>query len=117
MINIKTFEHALRGIAHALRTEKNLQIHMMLLMVVVILAFVLTCSPVEWALLLLCFSSVISLELMNTSIEKLCDKIESKHDEHIKLTKDIAASAVLFASLCSAIIGCIIFLPKLLNSL
>jgi len=66
------------------------------------------------AIIWLCFAMVIGIELINTSIEALCDKVEPKQDPQIKKVKDIAAGAVLFVSICAAIVGLYIMLPKLL---
>ena len=58
---------------------------------------------------------VLSLELMNTAIEKICDLISKDIHPVIKVVKDISAAAVLIAAIGSLFTGAIIFLPKLLN--
>jgi diacylglycerol kinase len=50
---------------------------------------------------------------LNTSVEKICDAVTKEHNEHIKLSKDVAAAAVLISSLVALIVGSSIFLPKL----
>ncbi len=81
------------------------------------MALLLHISRIEWLMIILCFGFVFSAELINTSIERLSDKVCLEQDLFIKQTKDLAASAVLFAALCSAVIACIIFIPKLMAML
>ena len=71
----------------------------------------------EMAIIWICFAMVMGAELLNTSIEKLCDKVESKEDPQIKIIKDVAAGAVLFISICAAVIGLYIILPKFLDNI
>lgn len=115
MINIKSFWFAITGLVHAIYIERNLKIHFGALIVVCITAGITHCTPIEWSLLILCFSVVIGLETMNTAIEKNCDMTTTYYSSEIRIIKDVAAGAVFFASVCSAVIGCIILLPKILE--
>lgn len=67
----------------------------------------------EWCIVLLCTASVISAELINTSLELTVDLAMPEQNEKAGQAKDMAAAAVLIVSIVSAIIGCIIFIPKL----
>ena len=67
----------------------------------------------EWLVCLILFGLVISLELINTALEEVVDLVSPKWHEKAKRTKDAAAGAVLFSALISAIIGIVIFMPKL----
>lgn len=69
---------------------------------------------VEWCIVLLCSASVISAELINTSLELTVDLAMPELNEKAGQAKDMAAAAVLIVSIVSAIIACIIFIPKLL---
>ncbi len=115
MINIKSFWYAITGLAHALYIERNLKIHFVALATVCILAGITHCNSIEWSILILCFAVVIGLETMNTAVEKSCDMTTTYYSTEIKVIKDVAAGAVFFASVCSAIIGAIILLPKILE--
>lgn len=64
---------------------------------------------------LLCIGLVMALEMVNAAIEKLCDRLHPDKHTDIKLVKDMAAGAVLWAAIISAIVGLIIFAPKLLT--
>ncbi len=111
---MKMFLDALRGILLAFRTEKNLKIHLIFAILVVVLAFLLRCSLMEWTILLLCIGGVITAELFNSAVEKLCDFIHPEHHKTIGLIKDISAGAVLWFVFISVIIGLLIFVPKIL---
>jgi len=117
MIKLISFWYAITGLAHALYVERNLKLHFLAMMIVSSLAFLTHCSATEWCLLLLCFAVVVGLETMNTAVEKTCDFTTTYHSTEIKIIKDVAAGAVFFASVCSAVIGGIILLPKILNLL
>ena len=68
----------------------------------------------EWLVVVLCITVVLTLEMINTAIEKLCDVVQPDYHPQIKIIKDIAAGAVLIAALGSIIIGAIIFVPKII---
>jgi len=76
-------------------------------------AFILKVSSLEICILLFCISSVIAAELINTSIEINVDLAMPERNERAGQAKDIAAAAVLFVSIISAIIGLVIFIPKI----
>jgi diacylglycerol kinase len=67
--------------------------------------------------LLGCIASVLSFEMINSAIEKICNLVHPTYHPAIKTIKDMAAGAVLFVSVISSIIGAIIFLPKILQLL
>lgn len=115
MINIKSFWFAISGLAHALYIERNMKLHFLALFIVCVTAAITNCNAIEWSLLILCFSVVIGLETMNTAIEKNCDMTTTYYSREIRIIKDVAAGAVFFASVCSAVIGLIILLPKVLE--
>ena len=80
----------------------------------ILLGIVLHISTTECLIVLLCIAVVLLAEMINTAIEKLCDRIEKNFHPTIKLAKDTAAGAVLVSALISFVIGATIFLPKLL---
>jgi diacylglycerol kinase len=71
----------------------------------------------EWLVIILFTALVISLEMFNSALEKLCDKVNPELDPQIKLIKDMAAGAVLWASLLSVVAGICIFIPKIIQIL
>jgi undecaprenol kinase len=108
-----SFKHAISGFRKAVKEERNMKIHLLLTIVVVFLGFVLEVSKIEWIFILLCIGGVITLELINSSIENVVDLVTEETHPLAKNAKDMAAAAVFFFALVSIVIGCIIFIPKL----
>lgn len=106
------FVHAGRGLAMATR-ERNFRFHLVATLAVVALAVGLEVTALEWTLLLLSIFWVLAMEAMNTALEALADRVSRDHDPLIGRAKDLAAGAVLLSALGAALVGLIIFLPKL----
>lgn len=111
----KSFGFAINGIRQCFITEQNFRIHTVAAIVAIILAFVFNVSGFEWIAILFCIAFVISMEMLNTAIEKLCDVVHKEMHPLIKKVKDISAAAVLVSAIFSAIAGLIIFLPKIIS--
>lgn len=107
----KKFSDAFAGIGHACRTQSSMQIHGLCGVVVVILGIWTRLTPLEWAVLLLAIGLVIGLELVNTSIEALVDRVSPEHSELARVAKDTAAAAVLVGALTAIAVGACVFLP------
>ena len=112
-----SFKFAFRGLFFALKSEKNLQIHVIISILVIVAGIFLKISATEWLTVLLCIGLVISAELMNTAIEKLCDFVCQQKNTEIGHIKDISAAAVTVCAIISAVAGIIIFLPKILQNI
>lgn len=69
----------------------------------------------EWIAVCMCIGMVLSAEAVNSSIEALADLVSPEYNEAIKKTKDLAAGAVLILAITAAIIGLIIFIPKIIT--
>ncbi len=115
MINyfLKGFVYAFNGLVVFFRHERNGRLQLVLAVLVVLLGLLFSVSTWEWIILLACIASVLSLEMINSAIEKLCNLVHPKYHPAVKVIKDISAGAVLWASVISGIIGVIIFLPKM----
>lgn len=107
------FKHAFRGLYLMFSKERNFKIQFLLFILVIILGFFLQITPHDWILLLLVSALVLSLEIINSAIEKTCNLITEKTNSKIKNIKDISAAAVLLASIFALIIGVFIFFPYL----
>ncbi len=105
--------HALRGLFRMLRTERNFKIHILAFIIIVTLGFALSISNKDWIALLLISGLVMSLEMINSAIEKTCDLFSTERNEKIKNIKDIGAGAVLITALFAIVIGILIFYPYL----
>lgn len=112
-----TFINAFAGLAYFFRHERNGRIQSVIAICTIVLAAFLHINSMEWIIVLICTGSVLSLEMLNSALEKLCDLVHPGFDARIKIIKDMAAGAVLWASIISAVIGAVIFLPKILNYL
>ena len=111
---IKSFEYAFRGLLLFFKEEHNARIHFELAIIAILLAYALQISIIEWIAVILCIILVFAAELINTAIERLCDKIEPNLDSDIAEIKNLAAAAVLIISIGVAIVGILIFLPKMI---
>lgn len=111
-LNNKAY-NAFVGLKHVLLGEMSIQIHLLFFFCILYFANVFSVTRVEWLILILAFTAVISLEMVNTLAEELCDLYTLDKNLHIKKIKDIAAGAVLLASLSLLVIIGIIFLPYL----
>ena len=112
---VKSFGYAIKGIAGAFRTEKHLQFHLLAAIAVTALGFWVKLNATEWCIIIICIAMVFVAELFNTAIEKLVDLVSPEYNRTAGLVKDVAAGAVLVASVASAIVGLIIIANKLCN--
>lgn len=113
----KSFGYAFQGIGTCICKERNMKIHCVFSMLVVLAGIVLKISVTEWCICLVLFGLVMALELVNTSVEAVVDLVTEERKPLAKIAKDTAAGAVLVAAIMAAIIGCIIFIPKALQFL
>ena len=110
----KSFGYAFKGIDDVIKHEPNMKIHVVVAILVVIMAFILKVSIIEWIILVLLIGAVLAAETINTTIENLVDMYTKEYDEKAKIVKDTAAGTVLILAITSAIIGLIIFIPKII---
>ena len=110
----KSFGYAFKGIDDVIKHEPNMKIHVVVAILVVIMAIILKVSIIEWIILVLLIGSVLAAETINTTIENLVDMYTKEYDEKAKIVKDTAAGTVLILAITSAIIGLIIFIPKII---
>ena len=105
--------HAVRGLGILLREQHNARIHLVAALIAVGLALLLGLSAGEWLVLILVIGWVLALESFNSALEYLCDAISEQPHPLIGKAKDVAAAAVLISALTAALIGLLIFLPKI----
>ena len=110
---LKGFVYAWRGIV-AGAAGRNFRVMLAATVGVIILGCLLNISPMEWCLVTLAMGLVLSLELFNTAGEKLVDILSPDRDPRYGMVKDVLAGAVLVAALAAAIVGALVFWPKLL---
>ena len=110
---INSFKYAIEWIFTALKEEKNMKIHFIIMILVIILGIILKISRIEWIICIILFGFVISLELVNTAIENTVDLITQEKHPKAKIAKDVSAGAVLVATITAVVVGLIIFVPKI----
>jgi len=111
----RSFRNAFRGIVVAIQQETHCKIHLLATIAVIILGILLHIALNEWIVIFICIAMVWCLELINTAIENIVDMVSPERQERARNIKDIAAGAVLFAAICSVIIACLIFMPKIIS--
>lgn len=109
---LRSFEYAAKGIRCLLAETPNARIHLSMALAVVGSGFLFRISVTEWCLCILCIALVMMAEGFNSALEYLTDLVSPGLHELAGKTKDVAAGAVLLASLGAALVGLIIFLPK-----
>ena len=109
------FKYAGNGVKRLVGGEAHAKIHLIAAVLVVVFGFLLQLSLLEWCIVILCIGGVFMAEAFNTAIEKLADRISRENDPLIGTAKDVAAGGVLLMSIAAAIVGVIIFLPKLIQ--
>ncbi|WP_294580682.1 diacylglycerol kinase family protein [uncultured Thomasclavelia sp.] len=109
----KSLNYAISGIISCIKKERNIKIHIIFMILVIICGFIFHLSITEWLICILLFALVISLELVNTAIEAVVDLCSPDYHELAKYAKDVAAGSVLISAIASVVIGLIIFIPKL----
>jgi undecaprenol kinase/diacylglycerol kinase (ATP) len=110
----QAFYCAFKGLQNFFFHERNGKIQLFIGCITVAAAFILHISSLEWVAILLCIGLVLSLEMLNSAIEKLCDLIHKDFHPVIKIVKDVSAASVLWSSIISAAIASIIFIPKII---
>jgi diacylglycerol kinase len=111
---IQSFGHAFDGLGYVIKGERNVRLHLIMAGLVIALGLVLGLSSVEWGLLVIAIALVFAGEMLNTVVELVVDLITRDHHPLAKHAKDVAAGAILVASIAAAALGLIILGPKLL---
>ena len=111
-MSMKSFAYALIGIGSAVKSERNMRIHLVAAIAAVLLGAWLGLDGREWAAIVICCALVMSLECLNTAVEAVVDLASPDIHPLAKKAKDCAAGAVLLAAIGAAIVGCIIFVPR-----
>lgn len=112
---IKSLGFAIQGIKKTCQTEVNFKAHLVMAFIVISSGGLLSISVLEWIVVLILIGLILSAELMNTAVELLADEVSKNYNDRIKNVKDAMAGAVLILSIVAAIIGLMIFIPKILN--
>lgn len=110
---LNSFKYAFNGIIRTIKEERNIKIHILAVIVVLIMGTIYKISIIEWIVCIILFGIVISSEIINTSIERAVDLVSKEKSDLAKMAKDAAAGAVLINAIISVIIASIIWIPKI----
>jgi diacylglycerol kinase (ATP) len=111
---LKSVTFAVKGAIKLISTEHSIMVQFSLAILMTIAGFCFNITKTEWLFQILSIGLVMSIEGINTAVEKVADFIHPDYHERIGFIKDIAAGAVLFAAITAIIIGLIIYTPKFL---
>ncbi len=112
---IDSFNYAIDGIIYTLKTQRNMRIHVAIAIIVLLLSLMFNLSQIEILVLFFTISLVIVAEMVNTAIEATIDLITKEYHELAKIAKNVAAGAVLVATINSIVVAYIIFFKQLNN--
>ena len=110
---LKSMVFALKGAFKLITTEHSIMVQSIIAILITIAGFYFGITRIEWMIQILVFGLVLSIEGLNTAVEKVADFIHPEYHKRIGFIKDIAAGAVFFAALTAIAIGCIIYFPYL----
>ena len=99
--------------AEVIQSQSNPKIHLLAAMVAILGGWFLAISTVEWCIVILCITSVLGAESLNSAIEYLTDLASPEFHPLAKKTKDAAAAGVLWVAIGALLVGLVIFLPKI----
>ena len=108
------FSCAWGGIAYALRTQRNMKIHLGVAIVAVALGFALSIDAASWAAVILCIAGVFAAECLNTALESVVDLVSPGYHELARRAKDCAAGAVLVFALAAVAVALVVFVPRVI---
>lgn len=106
---LKNFKYAFRGIAHCIKNERHMRVHISVLTYVLVFSTFFKLTAHDYAILILTISAVVSAEMVNTAVERLSDLFSAEYNLMSRIAKDIAAGAVLICAIASVIVGIILF--------
>lgn len=112
---IKSFSYAFAGLKVLFKEEHNARIHAVATLLVVAAGILFRITAGEWIAVVLCIGMVISAEAVNSSIERCADFVKQERDDRKRDIKDLGAAAVLVCAIAAAVVGCIIFIPYLIQ--
>lgn len=111
---IKSFSYAFAGLKVLFREEHNSWIHAVAAVLAVAMGFLFRISPMEWIAVVIVIGMVFAAEIINSSIERTADFVKAERDDRKRDIKDLGAAAVLVCAIAAAVVGIIIFIPKII---
>ena len=112
---VRSFKAAFEGIASTYKKEQNIKIHTIISLIVVICGILFKINYLEWLVCLVLIGFVLMAEFFNTAIEYVVDLASPGIHPLAKAAKDTASAGVLMMAIVAALIGSVIFIPKILD--
>jgi diacylglycerol kinase (ATP) len=112
----ESVNHAVDGIIYAFKTERNLKVHFVITLLVLLFCLVLDLSKLELVMIFFAITLVIVAEMFNTSIETFVDIMIRTHDPHVRIAKDVAAGSVMIAVINSLVVSYLIIFSSLFSA-
>ena len=109
-----SFKYAFTGMTEVIQSQANPKIHILAALITILGGWFFTISTEEWCLVIICITSVLGAESLNSAIEYLTDLVSPEFHPLAKKTKDAAAAGVLWVAIGALLVGLVIFLPKVL---
>jgi len=109
---LKSISFAVKGALKLIATEHSIMVQFFIAIIMTIAGFYFHITATEWLFQILAIGLVMSIEGLNTAVEKIADFIHPEYHERIGFIKDISAGAVFFAAITAIVIGLIIYVPK-----
>ena len=111
---LRSFAIGATGLLHTLRSEQNMRLHLLAAITIVAAGCYFQLATWEWVAIVSCIGAVFMAECFNTALERLADRVTREQDLLIGHAKDCGSAGVLVTALTAAVIGGLIFVPKLL---
>jgi len=109
----RSFEHAYRGLVYVVRTQRNMRIHVVVSVLVLVASLLVNVSALELAVLVIVIMLVLATEMLNTALEFAVDLVTKEYHPLAKLAKDVSAGAVLVTSIGAVLVGYLILADDL----
>jgi diacylglycerol kinase (ATP) len=115
-MKLKKFQYAFAGIKETFKTQSSFRVMSVIAIFIILLGIYFGLNEIEWIVLVMCMGFSLAAEIINTSLEKSCDLFSQGWLlEEVRIIKDVAAGGVLLLSVSSAVVGGIIFIPKIIG--
>lgn len=108
---ISGFGYAFRGLWYVFRTQRNMRVHLVIAALAILIGIVLHISAIEFALIFVTITIVLTAEMFNTVFELCIDLASPEYHPLAKIAKDIAAGAVLLSAIFAVVVGLFVFVP------
>ncbi len=112
---LQSFNHAFHGLVHVFWHQRNMRVHFLLAVSVLLAALLFDLSRVELLTVLAAITFVLVAEMLNTALESAIDLFTVEHDPRAKIAKDVAAGAVLVAAVNALLVAYFVFADRLAN--